>query len=220
MFTSSNASVLVVDDDATIRRGVSRLARAAGFAVKTFSSPKAFLNQELPEGPACVVLDMCMDGLSGLDVQEALQQRDRHIPIVFLSGHGTIPTATAGIKHGAEDFLEKPVQPQELIEAIRKAIAHDRGQSADRHDRKELRRRYDRLTPREKEVMSLVVSGLLNKQSAGELGISEKTIKVHRARVMEKMQVESLAALVQIAARLNVIAPAAQAGAAPSELPA
>src|SRR3954468_14279251 len=220
MLNSTDASVLVVDDDATIRRGISRLARAAGFSVKTFSSPKAFLRQVLPEGPACVVLDMCMDELSGLDVQEALQQRDRAIPIVFLSGHGTIPTATAGIKHGAQDFLEKPVSPHDLIEAIRKAIAHDRGHSADRHDRQELRRRYDRLTPREKEVMSLVVSGLLNKQAAGELGISEKTIKVHRARVMEKMQVESLAALVQIAARLNVIGPAVQAASAPSELPA
>jgi FixJ family two-component response regulator len=206
--TTSSANVLVVDDDSMVRRSVSRLARAAGFSVKTFSSPAEFLRQELPDGPACVVLDMCMDGLSGLDVQDALRQKSRHIPVLFLSGHGTIPTATTSIKHGAEDFLEKPVDPKELIAAIRRAVEHDRGQSADRHDRAELQRRYDLLTPREREVLALVVSGLLNKQAAAELGISEKTIKVHRARVMEKMQAESLAVLVQFAGRIGVPPPA------------
>src|SRR3954451_24239131 len=217
---TNDATVLVVDDDAQARRGVARLIRSAGYGVRMFRSPKRFLREPLPLGPTCVLLDMCMDGMSGLDVQDALRQNARHIPIVFLSGHGTVPTAAAGIKHGAEDFLEKPVSPQELIEAIRKAIAHDRGRSADRHDRKELRRRYDRLTPREQEVMSLVVSGLLNKQSAGELGISEKTIKVHRARAMEKMQVESLGARVQTAVRLGVVPPAEQAGSAAPDFPA
>jgi RNA polymerase sigma factor (sigma-70 family) len=203
-----DATVLVVDDDPPVRRGVSRLVRAAGFSVKTFGSPQEFLRYELPQGPACVVLDMCMDGLTGIDVQNALHERPRHIPIVFLSGHGTIPTATTTIKHGAEDFLEKPFRPKELIAAIRRAIEHDRSQSADRSDREELERRYNTLTPREQEVMRLVVSGLLNKQSAAELGISEKTIKVHRARVMEKMQVESLADLVRLAERMGIAAPA------------
>jgi FixJ family two-component response regulator len=204
----NDATVLVVDDDPQARRGVARLIRSAGYDVKMFSSPKRFLRAPLPAGPTCVLLDMCMDGMTGLDVQDALRQNARHVPIVFLSGHGTVPTAAAGIKHGAEDFLEKPVRPNELLEAIWHAIEHDRNMSKDRGEQGELKRRYATLTPRERQVMDLVVSGLLNKQSAAELGISEKTIKVHRARVMEKMQVESLAALVQIAGRMGLAAAA------------
>src|SRR5690349_724493 len=126
----SDATVFVVDDDAAIRRSVSRLLRAAGFVARAFKSPEKFLRYPLPEGPACVVLDMCMDELSGLDVQTALQQRPRRIPIVFLSGHGTIPTATTTIKHGAEEFLEKPVRPKALIDAVRRAVDRDCSQSA------------------------------------------------------------------------------------------
>src|SRR4051794_30213725 len=148
MLSAVDANVLVVDDDATVRRSVARLARASGVGVKTFSTPAAFLRRELPDGPACVVLDMCMDGLTGLEVQDALRQRERNIPVVFLSRHGTIPTATATIKHGAEAFLEKPVRAKELMDAIRRAIEHDRSQSGERHQRQELQRRYDRLTPR------------------------------------------------------------------------
>src|SRR5206468_6787352 len=122
----------VVDDEQSLRRAVSRLVRAAGFSARTFASPEEFLRQELPDGPACVVLDMCMDGLSGLDVQNVLRQSPRQIPIVFLSGHGTIPAATMSIKHGADDFLEKPIRPKELMKAIRHAIDHDRSRSADR----------------------------------------------------------------------------------------
>jgi RNA polymerase sigma factor (sigma-70 family) len=184
--------------------------------VKTFGSPAEFLRRELPEGPSCVVLDMCMDGMSGLEVQDALGRRERHVPVVFLSGHGTVPTAAAGFRHGAEDFLEKPFRPKELLDAVSRAIEHDRRQAAKRADLEELRRRFDELTPREQEVMRLVVSGLLNKQAAAELGISEKTIKVHRARVMEKMQVESLAELVRIAERIETLgAPEASSSAAP-----
>jgi FixJ family two-component response regulator len=211
---ASDATVLVVDDDPAVRRSLSRLIRAAGYAVKTFASPKEFLRYELPHGPACVMLDMRMDELSGLDVQEELQQNSRHIPVLFLSGHGTIPTAAQSFKHGAEDFLEKPIRPKELLEAIRRAIEHDRRLEGDRNERAELNRRYSMLTAREQEVMGLVVAGLLNKQSAAELGISEKTIKVHRARVMEKMQVESLAELVRVAGRIGVGAPAASGAAA------
>ena len=201
---AADGTVFVVDDDAAIRRGVSRLIRAAGFAVRTFASPADFLRQQIPQEPACVVLDMCMDGMTGLEVQDVLRQNKRHVPIVFLSGHGTIPTAAATIKHGAEDFLEKPIRSKLLLEAIRRAVERDRSSSAQRAEHEELRHRYERLTVREREVMGLVVSGLLNKQSAAELGISEKTIKVHRARVMEKMQVESLAELVRLAEKIGV----------------
>jgi FixJ family two-component response regulator len=203
----TDATVLVVDDDPAVRRGVSRLARSAGFNVKTFASPLEFLDYPLPASPTCVLLDMCMEPLSGLEVQSALKQNARQVPIVFLSGRGTIPTATASIKEGAEDFLEKPARPRELIDAIGRAVERDRSRSADRSDLDGLRQHYESLTAREQQVMALVVSGMLNKQAAAELNISEKTIKVHRARVMEKMQVESLAALVRIAERLGVHAP-------------
>jgi RNA polymerase sigma factor (sigma-70 family) len=197
-------TVLVVDDDPAVRRGVSRLVRAAGIHVRTFASPAEFLLADFPAGPACLLLDMCMDEMTGLQVQSALRARPRQLPVVFVSGQSTVTTAAAGFKAGAEDFLEKPVQPKALLDAIRRALAHDTARRADRADHDALRRNYDELTPREQEVMSLVVAGLLNKQVAAELGISEKTVKVHRARVMEKMNVESLAALVLIAQRLGV----------------
>ena len=197
-------TVLVVDDDPAVRRSVARLVRSAGFTARTFSSPVDFLHQPLPTGPSCVVLDMNMDDMNGLEVQEALGKSDRQIPVVFLSGHGTIPTATASIKHGAEEFLEKPMQPRQLLDAVSRAVEHDRAHASERAAQDELRRRLETLTPREQEVMTFVVSGSLNKQTAAELGTSEKTIKVHRARVMEKMQVESLAELVLLAERLGV----------------
>ena len=206
---SADTTVLVVDDDPAVRRAVSRLVRTAGFNVRTYASPQEFLRQELPDGPACVVLDMFMDGLTGLEVQDVLRASTRRPPIIFLSGYGTIPTATLAIKRGAEEFLEKPVRAKELIEAIRRAVERDRSLSAQRADQQELARRYDTLTPREREVMSLVVSGLLNKQAAAELNISEKTIKVHRARVMEKMGTKALAELARIAERIGVAPPPA-----------
>jgi FixJ family two-component response regulator len=196
------ATVLVVDDDTAIRRGLSRLVRAAGFSVKTFASPAEFLRHEFPAGPACVVLDVCMQELTGLDVQNALRSNGRNLPIIFLSGQGTIPVVTATIKLGAEDFLEKPVRRKVLLEAIHRAVERDRAGMQGRASHKLDHALYDTLTPREKQVMALVVTGLLNKQVAAELGISEKTIKVHRARVMEKMKVESLAALVRLAERV------------------
>ena len=201
---SNDATVLIVDDDADIRRSTSRLLRAAGYAVTGFASPQEFLEHPLPLGPCCVILDMCMDGMTGLEVQERLCESDRHVPVVFLSAHGTVPTAAAGFKHGAHDFLEKPARPKQLIEAVASAIARDRVHAAGRAELEDIRRRFAALTPREQEVMRLVVSGRLNKQAASELGISEKTIKVHRARVMEKMRAESLAALVLMAERLRL----------------
>jgi FixJ family two-component response regulator len=147
---------------------------------------------------------MFMDEMTGLEVQAALRARPRHLPVVFVSGQSTVSHAAAGFKAGADDFLEKPVKPNELVEAVRRALARDATRRADRADLDDVRRRYDELTPREQEVMVLVVAGLLNKQVAGDLGISEKTVKVHRARVMEKMEIESLAALVLLAQRLGI----------------
>ena len=198
------ATVIVVDDDPVVRRSVARLVRAAGYDVRTFAAPQEFLRQQLPAGPSCVVLDMCMDEMTGLEVQERLASGDRQIPVIFLSGHGTIPIAAQGFKHGAQDFLEKPVRPAELLDAVRRAVDSDRSRGAERVELHDIRTRFAALTPREQEVMRLVVSGRLNKQAASELAISEKTIKVHRARVMEKMRAESLAALVLMAERVNL----------------
>jgi FixJ family two-component response regulator len=211
--TTPDATVLVVDDDAATRRSVARLVRSVGFGVKTFASPAAFLRDEMPAGPTCVLLDMYMEGMTGLEVQNELRRSDRHVPVVFLSGRSTISTAVAGVRDGAEDFLEKPFRPSELIEVLSRALERDRAGSADRATRAEFQRRFDSLTPREQEVMTLVVTGLLNKQAAAELGITEKTIKVHRARVMEKMNVESLAELVVIAERLGLTSSRATGGA-------
>jgi FixJ family two-component response regulator len=200
----NNGTVLIVDDDADVRRATTRLLRSAGYAVSSFASPQEFLDHPLPIGPCCVILDMCMDGMTGLEVQERLRRGERRVPVVFLSAHGTVPTAAAGFKHGALDFLEKPARPKQLIEAVAFAIASDRVHAAGRAELEDIRRRFAALTPREQEVLRLVVSGRLNKQAAAELGISEKTIKVHRARVMEKMRAESLAALVLMAERLQL----------------
>jgi len=197
-------TVLIVDDDAAVRRSAARLLRSSGFSVETFGAPAAFLRRELPPEPACVLLDMYMDGMTGLGVQEQLERSDRHIPIIFMSGRSTIATAVEGVRHGADDFLEKPVQPKALIEAIRRALARDRAARPGRAQHADLQARYNSLTQREQEVMALVVSGLLNKQSAAELRISEKTVKVHRARVMQKMRAESLAELVLMAEDVGV----------------
>ena len=204
--SADDAMVLIVDDDASVRRSISRLVRTVGYRVQTFSSPVDFLRQALPSGPACVLLDMRMDGLNGLEVQDALRKNARHIPIVFLSGHGTVATAATSIKRGADDFLEKPIRPKELIAALERAIERDRSSSEQRGKLAAARHQYNSLTPREREVMELVVDGMLNKQVADELGISEKTVKVHRARVIDKMQVDSLAELVRIAERMDIAA--------------
>lgn len=203
MTETLDGTVVVVDDDQSVRQSVARLVRAAGYSAKTFSSPVQFLKQPLPPGPACLVLDFFMDGLNGLEVQQALHGNARNIPIVFLSGHGDVRIATTAMKGGADDFLEKPFKPDQLMGAVRHAIECDREASAARADHDEVVRRYKSLTAREREVMDLVVQGLLNKQVAAELGISEKTVKVHRGRAMEKMRVESLAELVRLSEQLE-----------------
>jgi len=203
-----DAIVFVVDDDASVRRSTERLVRPLGFGIQTFASAREFLDNARVERPACLVLDVQMPGLSGLDLQRELEQQGVEIPIIFLTGHGDIPMTVRAMKAGAVEFLTKPVKSRDLLVAIRGAI--ERGRVSHRAQREVAaqRERYERLTPREREVLPLVVAGLLNKQIAGELATSERTVKFHRAHIMEKMEAGSLADLVRIAERLGVGTPA------------
>jgi RNA polymerase sigma factor (sigma-70 family) len=200
--------VFVVDDDAAVRRSVERLIRSVGLRVESFASAQEFLRREHPDGPACVVLDVRMPGLSGLDLQEKLTAAELAIPVIFMTGHGTVPMSVRAMKAGAVDFLQKPFDDQVLLDAVHQALERDRQARLEGEQLQEVRQRMESLTPREREVFALVVSGMLNKQIAAELGTSEKTIKVHRARVMLKMQADSLADLVRLAEKLGVRPPA------------
>jgi FixJ family two-component response regulator len=204
---TEDATVFVVDDDASVRRSTERLVRSQGLGVRSFASAQEFLDGPRVEGPACLVLDLRMPGASGLDLQRELAQRGVEIPVIFLTGHGDIPTTVRAMKAGAVEFLTKPVRPKELLGAIRVAIERDRAAQRARGELSDLRARYERLTPRERQVMRFVVAGLLNKQIAGELGAAERTIKFHRAHLMEKMRADSLAELVRMATRLGLAAP-------------
>jgi FixJ family two-component response regulator len=200
-------TVLVVDDDPSVRRALGRLLKSAGFGVETFASAEAFLDRPLPHGSACLVLDVSMPGLNGLDVQRALAERNAGLPVVFVTGHGDIPMTVRAMWAGATDFLPKPCKGTDLVAAVRRAVAlHAQGREARSHS-DELRRRADVLTPREREVMWLVVTGMLNKQTGHRLGVTEKTVKVHRARVMRKMGADSLAELVRMAEQLRAELP-------------
>jgi FixJ family two-component response regulator len=197
--------ILIVDDDSSMRRALERLVRSMGYRTRSFATAQDFLRADLPSGTmGCLVLDVQMPGMSGIDLQEELRRRDLPIPIVFITGHGTVPMSVQAMKHGAVDFLEKPFDEHELVKAVSRAMEKGRQALALRLELRELRERYGRLTPREQEVLALVVSGMLNKQIASELGASEKTIKVHRGRVMEKMQAGSLADLVRMAGKLGI----------------
>ncbi len=202
--TNAPATVFVVDDDAAIRVGLERLLRSAGYVAQTFPSADAFLAGAQPDIAACLVLDVTMPGLDGLGLQDALTARGWAIPIVFLTGRDEIPVSVRAMKRGAVDFLTKPVEAAVLFEAIEEALARATTNHRNHEESAVLHARFDTLTPREKEVMLLVVTGRLNKQIAGELGAAEKTIKVHRARVMQKMQVQSVAELVRAADRLGL----------------
>jgi RNA polymerase sigma factor (sigma-70 family) len=191
----------VVDDDAAVLKGLSRLLRSAGLAVATFSSPREFLDRHDPNAPGCLVLDVAMPELNGLELQRTLLARGHEPPIIFLTGHGDIPMSVKAIKRGAVDFLTKPVSDDDLLTAVRDAIEKDRRQRQARAEVADIQQRLATLTPREREVLEHVISGQLNKQIAADLGTVEKTVKVHRARVMAKMKVQSVAELVRLAER-------------------
>jgi len=196
--------VFVIDDDASMRDAVSRLLNAVGLTVQTFASAREFLAGRLPDVPGCVVLDVRLPGLSGLDLQREMVERGIHIPVIFITGHGDIPMSVQAMKAGAVEFLTKPFRDQDLLDAVRSGIQLDRQGRKERAELAELREGLRQLTPREREVLSLVIAGLLNKQIALRLGTSEKTIKIHRSHVMQKMRADSLADLVRMSQKLGI----------------
>ena len=202
--TCQNAMLFLVDDDESVRRSMARLLKSAGHQVQTFASAQEFLEKgEFTQKPACVILDVQMPGLSGLDLQNELQKTHAPLAIVFITGYGDIPTSVRAIKGGAVDFLTKPVDDGDLLRAVESALARAVVDHARRAELNAIKLLIETLTPRERDVMALVVTGRLNKQIAGELGTVEKTVKVHRARVMEKMKVKSLAELVSTVQKLS-----------------
>jgi FixJ family two-component response regulator len=198
--------VFLVDDDPSVRRGLNRLLLSADHSVEIFSSATDFLAREPHPGPSCLILDIRMPGLNGLDLQQALARQSRDEQIVFITGHADVPTSVHAMKAGAVDFLPKPFDNQELLRAVESALARSAERRQERVGRNALRSKLDELTPREFEVLQFVITGMLNKQIGAELGIAEKTIKVHRGHVMEKLGVKSVAELVRLAEKAGVSA--------------
>ena len=198
------AVIAIVDDDASVQRGLQRLIRSAGWKVETFASAQEFLARSRTELPNCVLLDLQLPGLSGLDLQKRMAEVGLEIPIVFLTGHGNIPVSVQAMKAGAVQFLTKPVDEQELLQAIEEAVERDRRARQQQVEMSELRDRYESLTGREQEVMQKVISGMLNKQIAADLKITEDTVKFHRGHIMRKMNADSLADLVRMAENLGI----------------
>jgi FixJ family two-component response regulator len=207
--TPAAPTVHVVDDDPAVRRGLARLLGTAGYAVRTHASAAEFLAGPPPAGPSCLLLDMRMPGITGLELQDTLAATGRRTTIVFVTGHADVPMSVRALKRGAVDLLTKPVDQADLLAAVRRALARDAAARGEEDRAADVRQRFRQLTAREAEVFAHVVTGMLNKQIAAALGISEKTVKVHRARVMEKMRAGSVAELTRLADRLGVILPKA-----------
>jgi FixJ family two-component response regulator len=210
MITEDAPTVFIVDDDANVRRSIQDLLSSVALRSEAFATPQEFLERKHTDGPGCLVLDIRLPGMSGLDCQRRLAEAGVTLPIIFITGHGDVPFAVRAMKSGAVEVLTKPFRPQELLDAVQQALDQDRGRIAKRRETAEVRTRYETLTAREREVMELVVSGLLNKQIAARLGTGEHTVKIHRAHVMDKMKATSLAALIQMADMLAILSPIVQ----------
>jgi FixJ family two-component response regulator len=196
--------VFVVDDDISVREALKNLLRSVGFNVETFGAAQEFFSHKRSSAPACLILDVRLPGLSGLDLQRQLSEGNFDLPIIFITAHGDIPMSVRAMKAGAVESLPKPFRDQDLLDAVRQAIDRDREARKNRTEMAELRERYESLTGREREVMGFVVQGLINKQIGAEIGISEPTVKLHRGRLIQKMRAESLAELIRMAQRLSV----------------
>ena len=199
--------VFIIDDDISVREGISDLLRSIGLSVETFASTQEFVNSKRPDAPGCIILDVRLPGRSGLDFQQTLGELEIRLPVIFISAHGDIPISVRAMKSGAIEFLTKPINEQQLLDAVQAGIERDRANRQDNALATELRARFDSLTSREREIMSLVVSGNLNKQIGFQVGLSEMTVKVHRSHVMQKMRAKSLVELVRMADKLGLSAP-------------
>ena len=204
MMTEPNPTIFVIDDDASLRKSLSRLLRSAGYTTEAFASAEEFLARDHYGGIGCLLLDVQMPGLSGMDLQKELNKADYHMPIIFITGHGDIPMSVEAMKDGALDFLTKPFHDKELLQVIEKAIEKDTYARAEYDEILDIRRRIERLTLRENEILGYIITGMLNKQIACELGIAEKTVKVHRGRIMDKLCVASVAELVRLAEKAGI----------------